>query len=374
VRAVPARLIEGLREGGSGLTVVALRTGALGDILRTLPAVRWLRARAPACRIAWVADEPWVPLLDGHPDLDAVLALPRARWRRAPRTPRGVREVAGSMREIAARLRGLHADLALDFHGNLRSGVLGLVSGAPVRLGFEGHQQKEGNHWLTTHRVPAGPRRVSRVERNLTLVRALGLPEVPLPDGGIAIPPEASARAALALTEGGCASCSYAVISPSASRGQAYKKPPLPLLVEAARALERAGSVPWIVHGPGEIADAEALAREAGGAARVAPPTDLLTLAAMLRGARMFVGGDTGPLHLACAVGCPVVGIYGPTDPVVNSPWGVPHVVVAPPGRAYTGIKKLDRVAGGFTGLSADDVAKAIRSLESVARPPVTGP
>ena len=73
-------------------------------------------------------------------------------------------------------------------------------------------------------------------------------------------------------------------------------------------------------------------------------------------------GGDTGPLHMACAVGCPVIGIYGPTDPVVNGPWGVPHRTLAPPRRRYTGIKRVDR-RFGFDGLSDDTVVEAVDAL-----------
>lgn len=373
MRSLPARLLERLRSGGRDVTILVLRIGALGDILRTLPAVRWVRACAPECRLIWIADERWTPILSGHPDLDRVLALPRSLWKRTRRTPRGVRVIAASVRETLTALREPRADLALDFHGNLRSGVLGVASAARVRLGYEGHQQKEGNRWLTTHRIPEGPRRISRVERNLALVRALELPEIPLPDGGIEIGAEPLAGAARALAECGCAGRPYAVLAPGVSRGQAYKKPPTALLVEAARTLERLGVAALVVYGPGEEADAQDVVREAGGQARVAPPTDLLVLAALIRGARMFVGGDTGPLHLACATGCPVVGIYGPTDPVVNAPWGVPHVVVTPAGRVYTGIKRIDRAAGGFAGLEPHQIGKAIETCATLARRTATG-
>jgi ADP-heptose:LPS heptosyltransferase len=109
-------------------------------------------------------------------------------------------------------------------------------------------------------------------------------------------------------------------------------------------------------------------APNAGGAAgrpgaRLAPDTTLGELAELLRGARVFVGGDSGPMHLACAVGCPVVALYGPTDPKVNEPWGVPFVAVFPPERAYTGIKKIDRSSGGFSGVEPGAVEEAIRSL-----------
>jgi ADP-heptose:LPS heptosyltransferase len=246
----------------------------------------------------------------------------------------------------------------LDFHGDLRSGVTGLVAGAPVRLGYSGHQQKEGNFLFTTHRVRAGDRRTHRVERNLDLVRALELPDGPVPDGGLALAAEAidAARAVAGASE------PYAVIAAGVSRRQRYKRPPPVLLAAAAAALAERGVTPLVVWGPGEREDAEEVATRAVGGARLAPPTDLPVLAALLRRARVYVGGDTGPLHLACAVGCPTLGLYGPTDPVVNGPWRVPGIALSPPGRHYTGVKGRDR-RGGFDGLTAELVRGAVEEL-----------
>jgi len=125
---------------------------------------------------------------------------------------------------------------------------------------------------------------------------------------------------------------------------------------------------PVVVHGPGEADDAAAVLAASEGAAILAPPTGLMTLAALLSGARLFVGGDSGPLHLACGVGCPVVGIYGPTDPVVNTPWNVPFETVSPVGKRYTGIKSIDRSAAGFEGISDAMVARAVEAVLSRPR------
>ena len=153
------------------------------------------------------------------------------------------------------------------------------------------------------------------------------------------------------------------MISPGASRAQAHKKPPASLLSAASRRLARDGVASLVVWGPGEEQDATRVTDEPASEAKLAPPTDLPTLAALLARARLFVGGDSGPLHLACAVGCPVVGIYGPTDPVVNSPWGVPYRTVAPEDRSYTGIKRLDRRAGGFDGLHPTRIERSLTEL-----------
>jgi ADP-heptose:LPS heptosyltransferase len=363
VRALPASLERALRDRDAPLTVLVVRLGALGDILRTIPAVRLIGGALPRCRLWWVADDRWGAALDGHPALAGTILLPRRDWERRLRSPAGWPALLRSVRGVRERLRALGVDLALDFHGNLRSGIVGWMSGAPVRLGYAGHQGKEGNRWLTTHRVPAGPRRRPRIERNLDLVRALGLPEGPLPVGDLPLARVGglAARRLVAATCGDTAS--FAVINPGASAAQAYKKPPPALLAAAAGRLASRGISPLVVWGPGEEPDARRVVERAGDAARLAPPTDLATLAALLERARMFVGGDSGPLHLACSIGCPVLGLYGATDPEVNGPWGVPSRSVFPPDRVYTGVKRVDRKAGGFAGISEDRVRLAVDEL-----------
>ena len=331
----------------------------MGDIVRTLPAVRLVRFSLPDARVRWVAWEPWAPLLQGHGEVDEVVPLPRAAWRAMSRSPLTWPALGGALRDVVRRLREGRPGLVLDFHGDLRSGLLGSSSGASVRLGYAGHQQKEGNVLLTTHHVPPGARRRSRVERNLDLVRALRLPVEPLPDAGLPIGPDDERAAVETLRAAGVAGA-YAVLNAGASRRQAYKKPPPALLGAAARALASRGVTPLIAQGPGEEEDARAAVEASGGAARSTGATTLLGLAALLRDARIFVGGDSGPLHLACGVGCPVVGIYGPTDPVVNAPWRVPFATVVPEGRVYTGIKARDRVSGGFAGIREEAVSDAI--------------
>lgn len=200
------------------------------------------------------------------------------------------------------------------------------------------------------------------MERNLDVLRLLGLPVEPLP--GAALPMVAAGGPAAERIAAGldCGREGFALISPGASARQAYKKPPAELLVAACERLRAREVRPLVVHGPGELEQARAVARRAP-AAVVAPPTDLPTLSGLAHRARLFVGGDSGPLHLACAAGCPVVGLYGPTDPQVNQPWGVPFRAVHPPGRRYTGIKRIDRRSGGFAGITANQVEAAIDEL-----------
>ncbi len=358
----PRFLVNALERSGRGLTIVVIRLGAMGDILRTLPPVHALRRALGEARLIWVVEDQWKALLEGYPDLDGVLPVPRRLWQRSLRSPaawpRAVRSLMGFRRD----LKRVRPDLAIDFHGNLRSGVMAWMSRAPVRVGHRGHQQREGNRWLTTHHVDSGERRTSRVERNFDLVRGLGIRDatgidlrMPLVDAG-----EPAACEIRADLEGSASG--YAVIAPGASAAQSYKRPPPELLAAAAGRLARNNVKSLVVYGPNEKTQAEAVVERAGGSAILAPPTELATLAALLSRAKMLVVGDSGPLHMACAVGCPVVGVYGPTDPIVNQPWGVPFRTVLPPDRHYTGVKRIDRQSG-FEGITTSQVESAIEDL-----------
>lgn len=362
VLRLPTPLAQAIKNDGEGLGLLVLRLGALGDILRTVPAVRLLRGSLPRARIHWLVDDKWQVVLSGHPDLSGILALPRRKWQQLARTAGTWTQLRRSFIEFRAELQALGPELALDFQGNLRSGCLGWISGARVRMGYTGHQQKEGNRWFNTLHVAAGPRRTPRLERNLDLVRALGMADSPLPDCELPLVP-AGEPAANALLRGlGWAPRRFALISPGASPRQSYKKPPAPLLAAACRALARHGIACLVVWGPGEEEDARRTVTASHGSSVLAPSTDLPALAALLNQASLFVGGDSGPLHLACAVGCPVVALYGPTDPQINGPWRVPHRSVYPPGRHYSGHKSVDRRLG-FEGLHDSHVEAAVEQL-----------
>jgi ADP-heptose:LPS heptosyltransferase len=361
--ALPAPLRASIEARGSGLVILVLRLGAMGDIVRTLPAVRLIKSGLPEARIHWVAWEPWADLLRDHPDLDGVVGIRRSELRAFARSPLTLPALVRATGTIASKIRTLGAGLVLDFHGDFRTGGLGLISGAPVRLGYRGHQQKEGNRLFTNLHVPSGDRRTPRLHRNLDLVAALGLPVSPVPDAGIAISAADESEAAAVVSSLTSPGEAYAVLNPGASRRQAYKKPPAPLFAAAALTLASRNIRPIVVYGPGEEADAERVLAGANGAAQRAPATTLKSLAALIRGARLFVGGDSGPLHLACGVSCPVLGLYGPTDPVVNAPWNVPFVALVRPQSTHTGIKSKDRVVEGFEGLSGDAVSDAVVEL-----------
>ena len=320
--------------------LLVIRLGAVGDVIRTIPARPLLRRHEPSATLCWVTEEGPARLLAGHRDLDEVIVLPRktiARLLSRPWTlPRGVGETV----RFARALRAGGWDVALDFHGTFKSGLVCVASGAPQRWGYEPPGSKEGNRLFTNRRVAIPSEPIHRIERNLALVRAFGAPAdrvtVELP-----IRPAHRDRVRRWLAQEALGEAGLVLLYPGTSRRQAWKRPPPQLLGEAGRLLASDPRLSLLVAGgPGEQALVEAVAAAAGpGKVRIVPDLDLLELAALLERCRLFIGPDTGPMHLAWAAGCRVLAVFGPTDPRLNAPWGSGHRVL------YNAASRSGRVA-----------------------------
>lgn len=307
--------------------VLLVRLGAVGDVLRVLPAVRRLRAAMPSLHLAWIVEPLSAPLLDAHPDLDEVIRFPRRELRPDPAHPL---LFAHACREFAARLRRGAWDVAVDFQGSLKSGLVAWRSGARRRIGFRPGETREFSFLFTNEWVTLPAPRLNRVDRNLEMARALGAAAGPAD----ALIPERAAEGAEAdaVWSRSIPSGPRVVISPGVSRRQAYKAwPPAYYAMLARLIASRTGTRPLVVWGPGEELLARSVVDAAAGDALLAPPTGLRALCALLRRADLFVGADTGPMHLAWVAGCRVVALFGPTDPSLNAPRGAAHVVLRAP-------------------------------------------
>lgn len=281
------------------MSLLVLRLSALGDVIHTLPAVALLRESLPSHEISWVVEQPYSELVE---TAGGVRALPvrMKKWGRSPVRHR--RDIGGAVRS----LRGHR--VAVDFQGLVKSAVLARMSRAPVRFGFDRAAVREPAALLFTNRHVAVDGTAHVIEQNLelarTVVRDLG--------GSVAESWERVTAAGIRRFAAGVRAQEGAIVLlPGA--GRPNKMWPAERFRELARILGPRAVTAW---GPSERALAEAV----GG--RLAPPTGLRELAALLAGAAVVVGGDTGPLHLAAALGTKVVGLYGPTDPRRNGPWG----------------------------------------------------
>jgi lipopolysaccharide heptosyltransferase I len=300
-----------------GARVLIVRLGAIGDVLRLLPAVRRLRACFPGLHLAWLVEDLAAPLLEDAPDLDDRIVLSRAAARAAARSPRALWDL---MRSLRQRLLAGRYDVTIDFQASLKSGVVTRLSGAERRVGPSPRHSREMSFLFLNEWVDLSSAHLNRVDRNLEIVGALGAVSGPA-DPALKERPEEGREAERLLLEAGFASSSPVVLAPGTSGRQAYKRWPAEHWARLARLLAAAGQRSLVVWGPGEEDLARRVAGESEGA-RLAPSTGLRLMAALLRRSAVLVGADTGPMHLAWVVGCPVVALFGPTDPRLNAPRG----------------------------------------------------
>ena len=350
------------------MRVLIVRLGALGDVVHTIPVAAALRRRFPDAAVDWVIDERHAALLELVPGLDRRLVL-RTRGRSAP----------AAWWTLRRALREVRYDVALDVQGLAKSALAARLSGARRVIGFPAPLLREGwARWLYTETAGAGrPGHV--VDRNLGILGAFGAAE-----GGWTFPLRAAASPAVdALRRRlGPRGGGPVVINPNAA--WPAKRWPAARYGAVAAHVGRAYGRPCVViWGPGEEARAAAVVAASGGAAVPAPPTGLVELAALLQAGALLVSGDTGPLHLAAALGTPVVGLYGPSDPVRNGPWSPDDEVVsafpdcacaarrAGAGRAVHMVRRCRARTACLDAVSVEQVCAAVdRRLRRIDRDP----
>jgi len=323
---MPIRMQRPVTSLRPGDRVLIVRLGAVGDVLRSLPALRQIRAAFPAAHLAWIVEDLSAPLLEGHPDLDLLLTVPRAELRNASTRPGAL---AGLVRRLRDRMREARFDVAIDLQSSFKSGVLTGLSGAARRVGYAPGFCRELSFVFTNEWAPLPSPWMNRVEKHLEMASALGAPRLdpapsPLPER------VEDAREAESVLQGVLPrSGPVVVMSPGVSRRQSFKAWPAGYFARLVTLVRRTLELrPLIVWGPGEEGLAGSIVRASGGDALMAPRTSLRALAALLRRSNAFIGADTGTMHLAWIVGCPVVALFGPTDPRLNAPLGDRQVVL----------------------------------------------
>jgi lipopolysaccharide heptosyltransferase I len=279
------------------MNILVVRLGALGDIVHAIPAVAALRRAYPTARIDWLVDAKHREVLDLVRVLDHLVVVRDSSfiaWVDATR-----------------QVRAVGYDVALDFQGLMKSAVLARASGARRVLGFSiWHVREKGARPFYSEGVDVSS--VHVIQKNLRLLEPLGIqePVVEFPLAHVA----STARDVMVEQAGGA---EYAVINPGAAWPN-KRWPPQQFGELAAFLQEVRGLVPFVLWGPSEAPLAQAVVDASAGAARLAPPTRISDMVEVFRSAALVVSGDTGPLHLAAAVGTPTVSIFGPTDPARN--------------------------------------------------------
>jgi heptosyltransferase-1 len=297
-----------------------VRLGALGDIVHAIPVAAALRRAFPTARIDWLVSAKHREILDLVPVVDRRLVI----------KDRGDATGGRSMLAAVAELRRGRYDAAIDLQGLLKSAALARASGAARVIGFASTYLRErfARPFYTDVYDPGcrgiyDPQETRHVVRlNLGLLEPLGLtavmPEFPIDRVDSDVARQVRERA------GG----RYALLNPGAAWPN-KRWPPARFGAVAVALRDRHGLTSVVARGPGEDTIAEEVVAASKGAALVPPPTSIADLVALARGAALMISGDTGPTHIATAIGTPVVGIFGPTRPSRNGPWSPADVTVS---------------------------------------------
>jgi len=287
--------------------ILITRLSAIGDCIHCTPLVAALRERYPSAFIGWVTQGGPASLLDGHPDIDALIKVDR-RWLKSPR----------SILQVRNQLRTHRFDIAIDPQSLTKSSLLGWLSGATYRTGFSRGQARELSPWLNNYLIE--PRSTHVVDRYLELLTPLGIES---PNVEFSIPRSTESQQTVDTFLVRNQLQEFVLLNPGA--GWNSKIWPHERYVEVAKQLNNKLGIASIVlwAGDRERAWAEDIASQSP--AILAPDTTLPDLAELCRRATFFVGSDTGPMHLAAAVGTRCVAMFGPTKIEVCGPYGEGH-------------------------------------------------
>ena len=331
----------------------------MGDILHALPAVTALRQMHPSWVIGWVVEPRWRALLAAPgaagrglamPVVDALHFAPTRDWRGKPLSMSTLRGVQSLRRE----LRSAGYDAVIDFQGAIRSAVVGRMAGHRRVIG-EAAPREHIARWLFTERVATHGAHV--IEQDLELAAQIAGDELEPRPPLLPVDPAAEAWCDDLLRSSG--ERPVALINPGAGWGA--KRWPVERYGEVARGLMARGLRVLVNAGPGEEPMADVIVKEASGAA-IPLAMSLDHLIALTRRVALCVAGDTGPLHLACALRRPVVGIYGPTDPSRNGPYGTRFRVLRSPESRRDHTRRPEPEAGLLT-ITPEQVLKAADEL-----------
>ena len=301
--------------------ILIVRTSALGDVIHALPVLTALRRHFPQARIGWVVEEGMAPVLAGHPDLDELLTVRLRAWGRRPFSAETVRGLGA----FFAALDRFAPEVVLDLMGNHKAGVVSALTLADRRIGASRKHRREPSSsvWINE---PVAPRGTHAVDRMLSLLDALGVPAEPADFGAAKLfkgKDQKDINDLKDLKDGE----RFTLLHPGAGWGNKIYPPAW--WGEAVKRLRAETGVPTrVAVAPGEERLAAEVVAASGGAAQAVPAGGLPRLAALIRRSALVLGGDSGPTHLAHALGVPILMLMGPTDPLRNGPYGSPDLAL----------------------------------------------
>jgi heptosyltransferase-1 len=342
--------------------ILIVRLSAMGDIIHALPAATALRLAFPEAMIGWAIEERWAELLCTLPNprsgprsaqrplVDRIHIVNSARWRSTLLSTQTWEQIAAGLSE----LRAARYQLAIDFQGAARSALIARWSGAPTIFGETQPRENIASMFYTRQIIAQG---AHVIEQNMSLAEAVAQRQLPMPVVEFPRDELAEKDCEQRLRELGMGR--FAILNPGAGWGA--KQWPAERYGEVAHQLANDGLKSIINYGPNEEALAQTVEATSQGAAKVLS-CSVTQLIALMRRASLFVGGDTGPLHLATALGVPSVALFGPTNPARNGPYGARSIVLRSATSATSHARRSD-ADPGLLEISADDVVRAARRL-----------
>ncbi len=333
--------------------ILMVRLSAIGDTVHGLPVLNALRDRYSTARIAWVAESVPATILAGHPALDELITVTKG-WLSSPT----------EVMKLRRRVREFGPDIALDLQSLTKSALIAWMSGARRRLAFDRPDGREASLWLNTTLTKGTRPHV--VDRYLELLSQLGIER---PSARFEIPRDSQAEAfAESCLQQYLGQQEFIVLNQGAS--WTSKLWPCERFARLARWLGDQKGIPTLISWAGhhEAARAQEIVANSGGHARQAPRMTLPQLASICRRARMFVSSDTGPLHLAAAVGTPCIGLFGPTRGERNGPYGPAHIVLQAPRTMYANRRQRKTSDIAMRQIPVESVIEACESLLATSR------
>lgn len=356
--------------------ILIVRLSAMGDVIHTLPAVQMLREAFPQAQIGWLIEERWAELLCApgfarrgpcavqRPLVDQLHTVDLKAWGRSPFSLSTLQKTATVWNDV----RAAQYEVAIDLQGAIRSALLSRSSGVGVVYGASQARESPASMWYTRKIIASGSH---VIKQNISVARGVignyteSGADWNVTGRSIPLPRDQQAEQRIETRLAEMRIEKFAVLNPGAGWGA--KRWPAEGYGELARGLADRRVSSLVNYGPGEAELARAVEHASGGTAHALGCT-ITELIALTRQARLFVGGDTGPLHLAAALQVPVVGIYGPTDPARNGPYGTRSVVLRS-AESVTSHARRAEADQGMLEIGSKEVLAAVDGLLEDARP-----
>jgi heptosyltransferase-1 len=342
--------------------LLIVRLSSMGDIIHTLPAATALRNAFPEATIGWIVEERWAELLCAlhtprfglrspqRPLLDRLHTVNTKKWRSSLLSTHTWHQIASEISE----LRGGRYEVAVDLQGAVRSALLARWSKAPVLYGARQSRENVASMFYTHQVITRG---AHIIEQNISIAEAVVGKPLQVPAARFPCDPGAEEECERRLQSDGISD--FALLNPGAGWGA--KQWPAERYGEVAKGLAQYGMRSLVNVGPGEESLARAVEAASEGSAR-GITCSVTQLIALTRRARLFVGGDTGPMHLAAALAVPVVAIFGPTNPARNGPFSN-NCVVLRNASSQTSHARLPEPEQGLLEITPEEVLGAARNL-----------